>query len=120
MGIVLGVSGGVDSAVAAIIAKKAFPENCMTLLLPCESDVVDRMDSQALVEKFNIPYRIIDLDNAYHLLSTQFESYLKWEGLKGKVLRGNIKSRLSNDGALLFGSGQTLSVLSTEAFGTSE
>ncbi len=94
LGLVLGVSGGVDSAVAAIIAKKAFPENCMTLLLPCESDVVDRMDSQALVEKFNIPYRIIDLDNAYHLLSTQFESYLKFEGLKGKLLRGNIKSRL--------------------------
>lgn len=93
-GLVLGVSGGVDSAVAAIIATKAFPDNCMALILPCESDISDRIDSQDLVEKFNIPYRIIELDNAYHLLSTQFESYLKFEGLKAKLLRGNIKARL--------------------------
>ncbi len=94
LGLVLGVSGGVDSAVAAIIAKKAFPDKCMALLLPCESGIAERMDSQALVEKYNIDYRVIDLDNAYNLLSTQFESYLKLEGLKGKLLRGNIKARL--------------------------
>ncbi len=93
-GLVLGVSGGVDSAVAAILAQKAFPEDCMALLLPCESAIEDRMDSQKLVEKFNIRYRIIDLDNPYRLLSTQFESYLKFDGTKGKLLRGNIKSRL--------------------------
>ncbi|MEN6325673.1 MAG: NAD(+) synthase [Syntrophomonas sp.] len=93
-GLVLGVSGGVDSAVAAVLAQKAFPNDCMALLLPCESSISDRMDSQALVEKFNIRYRIIDLDNPYRLLSTQFESYLKFDGAKGRLLRGNIKSRL--------------------------
>lgn len=93
-GLVLGVSGGVDSAVAAVLAQKAFPNDCMALLLPCESLIDDRMDSQALVEKFNIRYRIIDLDNPYRLLSTQFESYLKFDGVKGRLLRGNIKSRL--------------------------
>lgn len=94
LGLVLGVSGGVDSAVAAIIAKKAFPDNCIALLLPCQSEVAERMDSQALVEKYDIPYRTIDLDNAYNLISTQLESYLKFDGLKGRLLRGNIKSRL--------------------------
>lgn len=93
-GVVLGISGGVDSAVAAVIARKAFPNNCMGLLLPCESEVSDRVDSQALVEKFDIPFRVIDLDNAYNLLATQFESYLKIGGTKGRLLRGNIKSRL--------------------------
>lgn len=93
-GLVLGVSGGLDSAVAAVLAKKAFPNDCMALLLPCESDISDRMDSQALVEKFNIRYRIIDMDNPYRLISTQFESYLKFDGPKGQLLRGNIKSRL--------------------------
>lgn len=93
-GLVLGVSGGVDSAVAAVLAQKAFPDDIMALLLPCESSISDRMDSQALVEKFNIRYRIIDLDNPYRLLSTQFESYLKFDGTKGQLLRGNIKSRL--------------------------
>ncbi|HEX3012529.1 MAG TPA: NAD(+) synthase [Syntrophomonadaceae bacterium] len=93
-GVVLGVSGGVDSAVAAIIAKKAFPDDCLALLLPCESHISDLVDSQVLVERFNIPYRIIELDNAFNLLSLQLESYIKLEGIKGKLLRANIKPRL--------------------------
>lgn len=93
-GVVLGVSGGLDSAVAAVIAKKAFGGNCMTLLLPCESNITDLMHSQILVEKFHLPYRVVDLDNAYNLLLTKFESYLKLDGAKGKLLRANIKPRL--------------------------
>lgn len=93
-GVVVGVSGGVDSAVAAAIAKRAFPDQCLALILPCESQVSDRMDSQLLLEEFDIPYRIVDLDNAYNLLLTQFESYIKLDGSKGRLLRANIKPRL--------------------------
>ncbi|MEN6461726.1 MAG: NAD(+) synthase [Syntrophomonas sp.] len=93
-GVVLGVSGGVDSAVAAAIAKRAFPDNCMALLMPCESNLDDLLHGQAFVEEFNIPYRIVDLDNAFNLLSAQLGSYIKHEGPKGKLLRANIKPRL--------------------------
>jgi NAD+ synthase len=93
-GVVLGVSGGLDSAVAAAIAQKAFPHNCMALILPCESQVTDRLDSQMFLEEFNIPYRIVELDNAYNLLLTHFQSYIKIEGSRGRLLRANIKPRL--------------------------
>lgn len=93
-GVVLGVSGGVDSAVAAAIAQRAFPNNCMALILPCESQISDRLDSQMFLEEFNIPYRIVELDNAYTLLLTHFQSYIKIEGAKGRLLRANIKPRL--------------------------
>lgn len=93
-GVVFGVSGGVDSAVVAAIAKRAFPDNCMALLLPCESNFEDLLHGQAFVEEFNIPYRIVDLDNAYNLLSAQLGSYIKLEGLKGRLLKANIKPRL--------------------------
>lgn len=93
-GVVLGVSGGLDSAVAAVIAHKAFSDNCMALILPCESQVNDRLDSQMFLEEFNIPYRIVELDNAYRLLLTHFESYIRIEGFRGRLLRANIKPRL--------------------------
>ncbi|MBO8159928.1 NAD+ synthase [Thermosyntropha sp.] len=93
-GVVLGISGGVDSAVAAVLAKEALGENCMGLILPCESSMEDRMHAQLLVDAFNINHHIVELTNAYQLLSTQFESYLKVEGEKGRLLRANIKARL--------------------------
>jgi NAD+ synthase len=93
-GVVLGVSGGVDSAVAAVLAQKAFPDNCIALLLPCGSRIEDLVHSQLLLEKFRIPYRVVELDNAYQLLVTQFESFLKLDGWKGRLLRSNLKPRL--------------------------
>ncbi len=93
-GVVVGLSGGVDSAVAAVIASKAFPDNCMALILPCESQVSDLMHGQLLAEEFNIPYRIVDLDNAYNLLVTHFESYIRLEGEQGRLIRSNLKPRL--------------------------
>jgi NAD+ synthase len=93
-GVVLGVSGGVDSAVASILAKKAFPNDCLALVLPCESHISDLIHSQELLERFEIPYQILELDNAFNLLSVQFESYIKLDGSRGKLLKANIKPRL--------------------------
>ncbi len=93
-GVVIGLSGGVDSAVAAVIANQAFPDNCMALILPCESQVSDLVHGQLLAEEFNIPYRIVDLDNAYNLMVTHFESYIRLEGQQGRLIRANLKPRL--------------------------
>lgn len=93
-GVVLGVSGGVDSAVAAVIAKRAFPDQCLALLLPCESHVSDLLHAQKLVEEFGIPYRIVELDNAFRVLYAQFASLIKLQGEKDRLLKANIKPRL--------------------------
>lgn len=93
-GVVVGVSGGIDSAVAAVIAKRAFPNSTMALMLPCESSFTDLIHGQLLLEKFHIPFRIVDLDNAYHALLTKYESYLKIDGKQGQLLKANIKPRL--------------------------
>ena len=93
-GVVLGLSGGIDSAVAAVIAKKAFPEDCMAIMMPCQSPVTDILHSQMLVEQFDIPYRMVEIENAYNVLLPQFESFIKKDGADGKLLRANIKPRL--------------------------
>ncbi len=93
-GVVFGLSGGVDSSVAAVIAKRAFPDNCLALLMPCHSPVTDILHSQELTTKFNIPYRMVEIENAYNLLLPQFESFIKTEGNRGKLIKANIKPRL--------------------------
>jgi len=94
-GVVLGVSGGVDSAVAAIIAKRAFPDNCRALLLPIGNQMSDRIYSTVVVEQFDIPYTIIELDNVYKMLVTLLESYIKLEDDNERIrLKANIKPRL--------------------------
>jgi len=93
-GVVFGLSGGVDSAVTALIAQKAFPDAHMALVLPCASELNDRIDAESMANRFGIMYRVVVLDNVYNMFITLAESYLKFEGHKGRVLRANIKSRL--------------------------
>ncbi|MGE5391652.1 MAG: NAD(+) synthase [Deltaproteobacteria bacterium] len=112
-GVVVGVSGGIDSAVAAVIAKKAFPETVMALMLPCESEFTDIIHGQLLLEKFKIPFRIVDLDNAYHALITKYESYIKIDGKKGQLLRANIKPRLRMMTLYYSAQGRNLLVMGT-------
>lgn len=93
-GIVFGVSGGIDSAVAGILAKRAFPENCLGLVLPCETSLTDLIHSKVFVEEFNIDYKIIELDTPYNLLSTEFDAYFGREKPNIKQVKANIKPRL--------------------------
>jgi NAD+ synthase len=43
-GILVGISGGIDSAVVSFLIKKAFPENSLGVLLPCKSSDKDLID----------------------------------------------------------------------------
>jgi NAD+ synthase len=61
-GVIFGLSGGVDSAVAGVLCKRAFPDACLGLVMPCHSSERDVEDARAVAEKFQIPIRIITLD----------------------------------------------------------
>lgn len=93
-GIVFGVSGGIDSAVAGVLAKRAFPDNCLGLILPCETSLTDLTHSKVFVEEFDIDYRIIELDSPYNLLSTEFDTHFGREQSNLKLVKANIKPRL--------------------------
>lgn len=64
-GAIIGLSGGIDSAVTAVLAKKAFEDNTLGIILPCYSNDDDKEDAKLLAEKFNINYKNINLDNVY-------------------------------------------------------
>lgn len=92
-GVVLGLSGGIDSAVVAVLCKKVFPKHTLALVMPCYSINKDLEDALELAKKFNIFYKIIDLSEIYDLfVSVLLDS--KEKKASFKLAEENIKPRL--------------------------
>ncbi|MCD6363917.1 MAG: NAD+ synthase [Synergistetes bacterium] len=90
MGGVVGISGGVDSAVVAVLLKKAMGDRMLGVLMPCHSNPSDTEDALTLVKTFDIPYRLVDLSPVYDV----FLRVLDEEDRGGDVSLANIKPRL--------------------------
>jgi NAD+ synthase len=68
VGAVIAVSGGVDSAAAAALCVRAFPEATLGVLLPCHSLPQDAADAERVCRAIGIPYTTVSLDAAYDAL----------------------------------------------------
>lgn len=94
-GIVLGLSGGIDSAVVAVLAKKAMDQidkNVLGIIMPCESNKEDEKHALLISSFFKINTQVIKLDNTYHnLLQTLSE---KEVFTPNKLSLANLKPRL--------------------------
>jgi NAD+ synthase len=60
-GIVVGLSGGVDSAVVARLAQLAAPGATLGVLMPCNSDPADERDARLVATHFSVPTVKVDL-----------------------------------------------------------
>lgn len=65
-GAVVGLSGGIDSSVTSLLCQKAFPENTLGIIMPCQSSPEDRVDAIKHAEKFGIKYKEFDLGSVYN------------------------------------------------------
>lgn len=86
-GIVVGLSGGVDSSVAAVLCKGAVGDNLLGLIMPCHSNPEDTEDALMLSRKFGIQTERVDLTETIDKL---IELYPSGE----KIAQANIKPRL--------------------------
>ena len=64
-GAILGLSGGVDSSVLAVLLRRVFGANMLALIIPCHSDPEDVFHARLLSEKFDIPSDVIDITKVY-------------------------------------------------------
>jgi len=75
-GIVLGLSGGIDSAVVARVSQMACPEGVMTVIMPAGSDPQDAEDARLVAETFGLPVMTIDLSRPVDALLVQAQQAL--------------------------------------------
>lgn len=91
---ILGLSGGIDSAVVAVLAQRALgAENVRVLLLPSQfSSDHSINDARDLAKKINIQYDIVFIEDIYK----SFESTLKthFAGKKPELTEENLQARI--------------------------
>lgn len=92
-GLVVGLSGGIDSAVVAALCKRAYPDNMLGLIMPCHSNPTDLNHAKLVAQRFEIPVKTVELNKIYDT----FLNLLDPEALpKGKLdlAVANLKPRL--------------------------
>jgi NAD+ synthase len=87
-GVVVGLSGGVDSSFAAALAARALgPERVHGFLLPYRTSSPDsERDARAVAEHLKVPHRVIDI-------SPMVDAYFAMESDAGPDRRGNKMAR---------------------------
>jgi NAD+ synthase len=68
-GFVVGLSGGIDSAVVARLAQMAAPGAVLGVILPCHSDPADERDALLVASKFSLTTTRVDLSASYDALA---------------------------------------------------
>ncbi|MFH1678439.1 MAG: NAD+ synthase [Candidatus Omnitrophota bacterium] len=87
-GVVVGISGGVDSAVVAALCSQALSSNkVLGLILPCFSQKKDLIDANLIVKTLKIKVKSVDLAPVY-------KTCLKLLPDGNQLALGNLKSRL--------------------------
>ena len=89
-GIVVGLSGGIDSAVVAALATRVFNGAALGVIMPCHSDPSDAADALLVAEHLRMNHRTIDLTHAFDVLTSAMEAAEP----VSDMARANLKARL--------------------------
>ncbi len=64
-GVVVGLSGGIDSAVTAALSARALPGKVLGVIMPCRSDPRDLEDARLVAATLGIAVATVDLSSVY-------------------------------------------------------
>jgi NAD+ synthase len=86
-GVVVGLSGGIDSSVVAAVSKKAMGNKVLGLIMPCESKSIDEKYARLIASHLNLKTEKVVLDSVYHKFREILPS-------GNKLALANLKPRL--------------------------
>ena len=94
-GILVGLSGGIDSSVVANLIKKAFPDNSLGVILPCKSNDKDKADGTAVAIAADLKFVEVDLTQTHEGLLTHIQGAVKdLETTNHQLTDANLRARL--------------------------
>ena len=99
-GLVLGISGGIDSAVVGALIKRAFPQQSLGLILPCYSSGEDVADAHMVCDSIGIRKLVINLDDPHQMIlqgvTNSLSGFFSREELNqnARITDANLRARL--------------------------
>ena len=88
-GIILGLSGGIDSSVLAALGREALGRSgVLGVIMPCRSNPQDEEDARLLAEAVDVEFMRVDLSGTFDTLCGSIGQDL------GSLVKSNMKARL--------------------------
>ena len=93
-GFVIGLSGGIDSAVAVALATKTTLPVTGLIMPSKNNEDTDTQDAVELAKKLNIDYHIVPIQPTYEVFSKTTEKMNNPKSDRQHVIKGNAQARL--------------------------
>lgn len=97
-GLLVGVSGGLDSAVVANLIQRAIPDHSLGVIMPLKSNPQDMEAAENIIEKCGIHHITVDLTETHRVLYTQIQEQLKSKNERqeqtDQLADANLRARL--------------------------
>lgn len=93
-GLIVGLSGGIDSSVVAFLIKKAFPDNSLGVIMPIKHRPEDVEYAVKLADASGIDYKKVDLKDVHSLLKEKVYDEVSEEDRNDRLADANMQARL--------------------------
>lgn len=97
-GLIVGLSGGVDSALVSFLIKKALPNDSLAVVMPCHSNAQDIEDARQTAKACGINSLVVDITSSHTDLIQTIQSQLAAKDDKqveiNHLVDGNLRARL--------------------------
>lgn len=96
-GLLVGLSGGLDSAVVAHLIKRAFPDHSLAVIMPIQSNPVDLTHAKEVAKSCNIQVQTVDLTETHSQMMQVIKTTTKageWNEAKEQIADANLRARL--------------------------
>ncbi len=93
-GLVVGLSGGIDSSVCAALMVKAVADNALGVILPIKSNDADKRDAIELAEAIGINYVTFDWSDVHQTMFQQIAQGVTFDEKNRRLSDANLRARL--------------------------